>query len=46
VLGRFLAGHPVGRIVGSEAMKFEWRRLNAEYSRQFGIEAKHPRGTT
>jgi uncharacterized protein YndB with AHSA1/START domain len=45
VLGRWLAGHPIGRIVGGDAMKHEWQRLNAEYASQFGIEAKHPRGT-
>ena len=40
VLDRLLSGTPVGRIAGGEAMKFEgWRRLNAEYARQFGIEA-------
>jgi uncharacterized protein YndB with AHSA1/START domain len=40
VLDRLLAGQPIGRIVGPEAMKFGgWQRLNAEYSRQFGIEA-------
>jgi hypothetical protein len=39
VLGRFLAGQPIGRIVGAEVMKFGgWQRLNAEYARQFGIE--------
>jgi uncharacterized protein YndB with AHSA1/START domain len=42
VLDRFLAGHPLGRMVGGEAMKFEWQRLNAEYSKQFGIEAIEP----
>jgi uncharacterized protein YndB with AHSA1/START domain len=42
VLDRFLAGHPIGRIVGGEAMKFEWQRLNAEYAKQFGIEATKP----
>src|ERR1700742_986947 len=32
VLDRLLGGHPIGRIVGPEAMKFEgWQRLNAEY---------------
>jgi len=36
VLDQFLAGEPLGRIVGSEAMKFEWPRLNAEYAKQFG----------
>lgn len=39
VLDRLLAGQPIGRIVGAEAMKFEWQRLNAEYAAQFGIEA-------
>jgi uncharacterized protein YndB with AHSA1/START domain len=39
VLDRLLAGQPMGRIVGPEAMKFGgWRRLNAEYAKQFGIE--------
>lgn len=37
VLERFLADAPIGRIVGPEAMKFEWPRLNAEYAKQFGI---------
>ena len=38
-LERLLAGEPIGRIAGSEAMKFEgWQRLNAEYAKQFGIE--------
>jgi len=37
VLERFLAGQPIGRIVGPEAMKFGgWQRLNAEYAKQFG----------
>jgi len=39
VLDRFLAAEPLGRIVAGEAMKFDWRRLNAEYAKQFGIEA-------
>jgi uncharacterized protein YndB with AHSA1/START domain len=39
VLERLLAGEPMGRIVGADAMKFEgWQRLNAEYAQQFGIE--------
>lgn len=39
VLERLLAGEPVGRIAGAEAMKFGgWQRLNAEYARQFGVE--------
>ena len=40
VLDRLLAGEPIGRIVGPEAMKFGgWQRLNAEYAKQFGVEA-------
>jgi uncharacterized protein YndB with AHSA1/START domain len=39
VLDRFLAGKPIGRIVGPEAMKFGWQRLTAEYAKQFGMEA-------
>jgi uncharacterized protein YndB with AHSA1/START domain len=39
VLDRLLVGHPIGRIVGPEAMKFGWPRLNAEYAQQFGVEA-------
>ena len=38
VLDRLLAGQPIGRIVGAEAMKSGWQRLNAEYAKQFGIE--------
>ncbi len=39
VLDRLLAGHPMGRMVGPEVMKFPgWQRLNAEYARQFGME--------
>src|SRR5256885_3005991 len=39
VLDRLLAGQPIGRIVGAEAMKFGgWQRLNAEYAKQFGVE--------
>lgn len=40
VLDRLLAGHPLGRIVGGEAMKFGWQRLNAEYARQFGTKPR------
>jgi uncharacterized protein YndB with AHSA1/START domain len=40
VLDRLLSGTPVGRIAGGGAMKFGgWQRLNAEYAKQFGIEA-------
>jgi uncharacterized protein YndB with AHSA1/START domain len=38
VLDHLLSGTPIGRIVGGEAMKFGWQRLNAEYAKQFGIE--------
>ena len=38
VLDSLLNGESIGRIVGSEAMKFEWRRLNEEYAKQFGVE--------
>lgn len=40
VLERLVAGQPIGRIVGADAMKFEgWQRLHAEYAKQFGVEA-------
>jgi uncharacterized protein YndB with AHSA1/START domain len=39
VLDRLLGGEPLGRIVGGDAMQFDWPRLNAEYAGQFGIEA-------
>jgi len=38
VLDHLLSGDPIGRIVGGEAMKFGWPRLNSEYARQFGID--------
>jgi uncharacterized protein YndB with AHSA1/START domain len=38
VLDRFVGGEPVGRIVGPDAIKYDWQRLNAEYAREFGIE--------
>jgi uncharacterized protein YndB with AHSA1/START domain len=39
VLDRFLAGDPIGRIAGADAMKFAgWQRLVAEYAKQFGAE--------
>ena len=41
VLERLLAGEPIGRIVGAEAMKFGgWQRLSAEYAKQFGVETQ------
>ncbi len=39
VLARLLGDEPIGRIVGPDAMKFGWPRLNAEYAQQFGIES-------
>jgi uncharacterized protein YndB with AHSA1/START domain len=39
VLQRFLAGEPIERLLGADAMKFSgWQRLVAEYAKQFGIE--------
>ena len=38
VLDHLLSGTPIGRIVGSKAIKFGWQRLHAEYAKQFGIE--------
>ena len=36
-LDHLLDGTPIGRIVGPAAMQFEgWRRLTAEYTKQFG----------
>jgi uncharacterized protein YndB with AHSA1/START domain len=38
VLDRLLAGQPIGRIAGRDAMNFDgWQRLNAGYAEQFGI---------
>ena len=38
VLEQVLAGKPIGRIVGADAMKFQgWQRLVAEYTKQFGV---------
>jgi uncharacterized protein YndB with AHSA1/START domain len=46
VLDQFLAGDPIGRIVADDALKFEgWRRLTAEYAKQFGLETTNPRPT-
>ena len=39
VLDRLLAGQPIGRIAGGNAMKRAgWQRLVAEYAKQFGAE--------
>ncbi len=40
VLDQLLSGTPIGRMVGSDAIKFgDWQRLHAEYAREFGVEA-------
>jgi uncharacterized protein YndB with AHSA1/START domain len=40
VLERLLAGEPIGRVVGAEAMTFGgWQRLTTEYAKQFGVES-------
>jgi len=39
VLDHLLGGTPIGRMVGSDAIKYgSWQRLNAEYAQQFGIQ--------
>lgn len=39
VLERLLAGERIGRLAGGDAMKIDgWKRLVAEYAKQFGIE--------
>jgi uncharacterized protein YndB with AHSA1/START domain len=39
VLDRLLAGTPIKRIAGADAMKFAgWQRLIVEYAKQFGAE--------
>ena len=39
VMERLVAGEPIGRIVGPDAMKLGgWQRLNAEYAAQLGVE--------
>jgi hypothetical protein len=41
VLDHLLDGAPIGRIAGPEAMQFDgWRRLNAEYAKQFADERR------
>jgi uncharacterized protein YndB with AHSA1/START domain len=39
VLDHLLSGKPINRIVGGEAMKFGWQRLNTEYAKQFDVKA-------
>lgn len=45
VLDHLLAGEPIGRIVGADALKFDgWQRLVGDYATQFGVLA--PGGMT
>jgi uncharacterized protein YndB with AHSA1/START domain len=37
VLDRALSGASIGRIVGGEAMKFDWQRLVTEYAKELGL---------
>lgn len=40
VLDRLLAGNPIGRLAGGDAMKMaSWQRLIGEYAEQFGTTA-------
>ena len=39
VMDRLLAGDPIGRTVGPDALQFGgWQRLNEEYAKLFGVE--------
>ena len=39
VLDSFLAGEPIGRIVGPDTMQLGgWQRLTTEYAKQFGVD--------
>ena len=39
VLDHLLAGDPIGRLVGTDTMKFSgWQRLTNEYAQMFGLE--------
>lgn len=46
VLDRLLAGQPIGRIAGADAMQHGWQRLVGEYSTEFGMEAEGPGAKT
>ncbi len=40
VMDRLIAGAPMGRTVGPDAIQFGgWQRLNAEYAAQFGVNS-------
>jgi uncharacterized protein YndB with AHSA1/START domain len=47
VLEQLLTDEPIRRIVGGEAMRFDWQRLVTEYAKAFGVEAPSwpPKGT-
>jgi uncharacterized protein YndB with AHSA1/START domain len=38
-LDRLTSGHPIGRIVGADAMDFGWQRLVHEYAQLLGVDA-------
>ncbi|RYZ10667.1 MAG: polyketide cyclase, partial [Myxococcaceae bacterium] len=38
VLDQLLSGDPLGRIVGPDAMQYDWQRLSSEYAEQFGVQ--------
>ena len=39
VMDRLLAGDPIGRTVGPDALQYGgWQRLNVEYAQLFGVE--------
>jgi uncharacterized protein YndB with AHSA1/START domain len=40
VLAQLLAREPIGRIVGADAMNFDWQRLNTEYAALLGVETQ------
>jgi uncharacterized protein YndB with AHSA1/START domain len=45
VLEHLLAGQPLGRIVGADALKFDgWQRLHAAYAKQFGMQTPNGQG--
>jgi uncharacterized protein YndB with AHSA1/START domain len=47
VLERYLAGQPIGRLAGAEAMKLAgWQRLTVEYAKQFGKEPPNSQRNT
>ncbi|RKH52994.1 SRPBCC family protein [Corallococcus sp. AB050B] len=45
VLEHLLSGDPLGRIVGPDAMQYDWQRLNSEYAEQFGIQTPSWKGS-